>query len=43
MAVGAVEELETTRLMLKFPDRLWSSVTVQGREYVLGVVALGTV
>jgi hypothetical protein len=32
VAVGAEDELDTTRLMLKVPERLWESVTVQGSE-----------
>ena len=32
VAVGAEEKLETARAMLKVPERLWASVTVQGSE-----------
>jgi hypothetical protein len=42
-AVGGVDELETVRLMLKLPDRLWSSVTLQACAYVFVGVAAGTV
>ena len=42
VALGGVDELVTTREMLKLPLRPWSSDTVHGREYELAAVAAGT-
>jgi len=41
VAVGDVD-VTTCRLMLKVPERLWASLTVQGSEYVAAPVPPGT-